>query len=113
MEENEGEDNGGEGFYGGDDAGFSGKDVGHTSQVEDEGADGAEEDDESEGRKDGGIDFTSEGGGEGHGYHDEGGDEHAPADDHGGAMFLYNFHWLYGVKGTGKGACESPDERFF
>lgn len=113
VEEDEGEDNGGEGFYGGDDAGFSGKDVGHTSQVEDEGADGAEEDDESEGRKDGGIDFTGEGGGEGHGYHDDGGHHHTPADDDGSAVFLDDFHWLDGVEGTGKSTGEAPDEGFF
>ena len=113
MEDEEGEEDGGERLDGGDNAGFGGEDVGHASQIEDEGADGTEEDHIGEGKEHRHIHRTGEGGEGCHGDEEEGGQEHTPAHHQRRAVFPDDFYRRHGVEGAGQGGEEAPEEGFF
>ena len=112
VEDEEGEDDGGQRFDGGNDAGLRGKDVSHAAQVENEGADGAEEDYIGKGKKHRHVHGTGERSEGHHGQQDKGGQKHAPAHHQGCSVFLNDAYRFHRIEGTGQCREEAPEKGF-
>ena len=110
MEEEDGKNDGGEGFEGSDDGGFRRFDIGHTVEVESEGKDCAEEDYITEGAKGFPVQGSCKGSEKGNKAHDYGGDQHAPSYDGRGTVFLNDGYGSDGINGAGKGGEKSPEK---
>lgn len=110
MEQSDGEEDGGEGFGGAEDARLGGLEVLEAAEVAGEGDDGAEDDDV--GKEQGGcrVEETREVPWARDGQEEQAAHEHAPADDECRAVLADQALRLDGVEGGGKGREQAPEE---
>ena len=110
MEQGDGEEDGGEGFGGAEDARLGGLEVLEAAEVAGEGDDGAEDDDV--GKEQGGcrVEEAREVPWARDGQEEQAAHEHAPADDECRAVLADQALRLDGVEGGGKGREHTPEE---